>query len=127
MSLSCSDTCELLMEKMLAAGFKIDPAYEGQEDLYEALKTRTILPPDGQVQVVVTLQGGLVDDVWAFTTGEKADLKQAEQDKVFNLERDADGFIQTEGDDFVGTYLITVDQFDDTEAPRSPWTGNRLA
>ena len=127
MALSCSDTCELLMEKLMQAGYKIDPDAEGQDDLYNALASCTILPPENKIEVVIALYRGLFHDVWAFTDGQMANKKQAEQDTEFGLERDESGRLVTESDDFVGTYIITLNQFDDTGTERSPWTGNRIS
>jgi hypothetical protein len=61
MALSCSDTCDLLMEKLLAAGFKIDINWQGQEKLYEALKSCTILPPVAQDHLGISLRSILVN------------------------------------------------------------------
>jgi hypothetical protein len=59
--LSCSDTCDLLMEKLRAAGYKIDPETEGQDDLYAALQNCTILPPEGKDHLGISLRSILVN------------------------------------------------------------------
>ena len=112
MALSCSDTCDLLMQKLLDAGFKINPKTQGQDRLYAALETCTILPSNGEVQIVVQVLSGVVDDVWAFTKGEMADKKQAERDADLEIVRDEEGRITSENKDFVGTFVITVNQFE---------------
>jgi hypothetical protein len=44
--LSCNDICDLLVEKLLAAGFKIDTSTQDHHDIYKALNSCVITNPE---------------------------------------------------------------------------------
>jgi hypothetical protein len=70
-----------------------------------------------EIQVVVSLDGGLIEDIWAYTDGALADAKQAEQDKRYGLERDEKGFIIGDGKDAqVITFMLHLDSDEGTLA-----------
>jgi hypothetical protein len=65
MPLSASDTSDLLVEKLLAVGFKIDTTRDGQDEIYAALQHCTILPPANKrltAAITVALEHGLPED-----------------------------------------------------------------
>ena len=66
--------------------------------------------PKAEVQVVVAVEGGVIQDTFAYTNGALADAKQAELDKMYGIERDADGYVTNESDNQVITYALPLDK-----------------
>jgi hypothetical protein len=65
-------------------------------------------PAKVEVEVVLGLLGGIVQDTWAFTDGVRADAKQAQLDKVYGIVRDAEGFVEGENNNQVITYVLEL-------------------
>lgn len=128
---SCNDVCDEIIGRLLALGFELDPHTQDHEQVFAALAECTLVRndtsvcnrvirklkeerccvlPKAEVQVVVALEGGLVQDVFAYTKGALADAKQAALDKQYGLERDADGYVTTESANQVITYVLPLDK-----------------
>jgi hypothetical protein len=101
------EVCGRLIRKLKAAGYTIDNS-KSHADVLAALDT-CILPKAG-VQVVVAVEGGVVQDTFAYTNGALADAKQAKLDKMYGIERDADGYVTNESDNQVITYALPLDK-----------------
>ena len=101
--------CDRVIRKLKEAGFAIPNDHKAHRETLAALEKCCVLP-NAEVQVVVALEGGLVQDVFAYTKGALADAKQAALDKQYGLERDADGYVTTESDDQVITYVLPLDK-----------------
>jgi hypothetical protein len=104
----CVEVCGRLIRKLKASGYTIDNRDKSHADVLAALDT-CILPKAG-VQVVVAVEGGVVQDTFAYTNGALADAKQAELDKLYGIERDADGYVTNESDNVVITYVLPLDK-----------------
>lgn len=105
---NCVSICDQVLRKLREAGVPISNSNKTHREVVAALE-KCIILPKGEVQVVVGLQGGLIQDTFAFSQADLAAAQQAELDKTYEIgPRDAEGNPTEENDDQVITFVLPV-------------------
>jgi hypothetical protein len=92
-------------------GFESGYLVLAKEAADAALARLSQLPP-AEVQVVIGVEDGVVQDQFAYTDGKMADAKQADLDKKYGVKRDAEGYVTNEPSHsrMVTTYVLPLNK-----------------